>query len=347
MRIFSYRNKRFLKITLLVLLGAALAAAAFIVGRFYYLARFVVYEKGQARLDYSQTLRPTGAVPQQSDAADYPFDVVMQTQELLPDTEPDVMQKLSGYYITTNMLASDVEAVRQALLEIPDLSCVMMDVKSIFGNFYYHSELSGAQIATVDVDAVEALIRELAEDRHIYLIARFPAFCDPNYALAHQSQGLPLYSGALWTDENNCYWLNPYSNDVQGYLSSLALELEGWGFDEVVLGDFYFPESDRIAWTSQSVSRQEAVEDAADHIRANLVGSAVRLSFGTRDSVIASFADRIYVEVENPSEIEGIQTAMQDVLTDSAVQIVFVTESRDTRFGVCGVLRPLLESSAD
>ena len=94
------------------------------------------------------------------------------------------------------------------------------------------------------------------------LIARVPAFSDPEYALKHQSQALPLYNGALWTDEHDCYWLNPYSNDVQGYLTSIALELAGLGFDEVLFDNFYFPDSDRISWTG-SVTKQEAILDSA------------------------------------------------------------------------------------
>ena len=122
----------------------------------------------------------------------------------------------------------------------------------------------------------DQLIAELAQQKGVTLIARVPAFSDPEYALKHQSQALPLYNGALWTDEHDCYWLNPYSNDVQGYLTSIALELAGLGFDEVLFDNFYFPDSDRISWTG-SVTKQEAILDAADNLSANLLNQSIRL----------------------------------------------------------------------
>ena len=127
----------------------------------------------------------------------------------------------------------------------------MIDVKSVFGNYYYRSKLSGAQIATsADIDAVEALIRELTARTDLTVIARVPAFSEPNYAFAHQDQALALYSGALWMDEKRCYWLDPSDASVQSFLASIALELQDLGFDEVLFDQFYFPSSDAINWSS-------------------------------------------------------------------------------------------------
>ena len=176
------------------------------------------------------------------------------------------------------------------------------------------------------------------------LIARVPAFSDPEYALKHQSQALPLYNGALWTDEHDCYWLNPYSNDVQGYLTSIALELAGLGFDEVLFDNFYFPDSDRISWTG-SVTKQEAILDAADNLSANLLNQSIRLDLGTNDPEVAAYGSRAFITTNNASQIEDDIAALSDVLPDTASQIVYLTDSRDTRFDACGALRPLLDET--
>ena len=196
----------------------------------------------------------------------------------------------------------------------------------------------------LDIKQVDQLIAELAQQKGVTLIARVPAFSDPEYALKHQSQALPLYNGALWTDEHDCYWLNPYSNDVQGYLTSIALELAGLGFDEVLFDNFYFPDSDRISWTG-SVTKQEAILDAADNLSANLLNQSIRLDLGTNDPEVAAYGARAFITTNNASQIDDDIAALSDVLPDTASQLVYLPDSRDTRFDACGALRPLLDET--
>lgn len=346
MRIFSYRNKRALRRALYIVLGAALLLLILLLCRFLYLGRYVVYEDGAVHFDRTQKLEPTGVVPETLDPAEYPFETVLDVNPATPDGEQP-MQQLSGYYISTRMLADGVDAVRAALDASDGYNAVVLDVKSVYGNYYYSTEISGATTASadvVDIAAVDALIRDLTARQDLTVIARVPAFSDPVYALAHQSEGLPLYSGALWTDDNGCYWLNPYSNGVQGYLSSIALELSQRGFDEVLFDNFYFPDSDRIAWTTDVITRDGAVLDAAENIKDNLFGNGLRVCFGTQSTAVAAFADRIFISADDPAVVSGLVESMQETLGDTAAQIVFLTDSRDTRFEACSVIRPLLES---
>ena len=235
---------------LLTVLAVLLAAALLLLCRFLYLSRYVVYSGNEAYLDFDRTLSATRDPQQTQNPEDYPFTTLIASQS--PD-EPQTQQrsKIQGYYITTNMLSDGVDAVRAALDAANDYDAVMIDVKSVFGNYYYRSKLSGAQIATsADIDAVEALIRELTARTDLTVIARVPAFSEPNYAFAHQDQALALYSGALWMDDKRCYWLDPSDASVQSFLASIALELQDLGFDEVLFDQFYFPSSDAINWSS-------------------------------------------------------------------------------------------------
>ena len=241
------------------------------------------------------------------------------------------------------MLSDGVNAVRAALDAANDYNAVMIDVKSVFGNYYYHSSLSGAETATsADIDAVEALIRELTARSDLTVIARVPAFSEPNYAFAHQNQALSLYSGALWMDERRCYWLDPSDSAVQGFLASIALELQDLGFDEVLFDDFYFPDSDAINWNG-GVSRQLAVQDAAAGIRSLLQGSRIRLDFGSDDPQVAASSDRIMTANEDAATVDATAAALSETLSDPASQLVFLTTSRDTRYEAYSVLRPLLD----
>ena len=346
MRIFSYRNKRLLKRTLLIVLAVVLGLLALIACRFIYLGRFVAYDASGAHLDYTQHLKADRtSAPAAPSEEDFSFDTVLDSSSE-EDSPQGAPARLNGYYITTTMLTASVDQVRQALSDLDDYNAIMLDVKSIFGSFYYSTAITGAAKATVlDIKQVDSLIQELSQMKGVTLIARVPAFSDPEYALKHQSQALPLSNGALWTDEHDCYWLNPYSNDVQGYLSSIALELAGLGFDEVLFDNFYFPDSDRISWTG-SVTRQEAVLDAADNLSANLLNQSIRLDLGTSDPEVAAYAGRVFITTNNASQIDSDVSALSDALPDTAAQIVYITDSRDTRFDACGALRPLLDETA-
>ena len=211
MRIFSYRNKRLLKRTLLTVLLVLLGVLALVVCRFIYVGRFVIYDSSGAHLDYEQHLSAARAPEAAASDEDFSFDTVLDAASDEEDASSQA-EKLTGYYITTTMMAKDMDAVRAALSQADDYNAVMIDVKSVYGSFYYSTAISGAAKATVmDIKQVDSLISELAQQKGVTLIARVPAFSDPEYSLKHQSQALPLYNGALCTDENNCYWMNPYS----------------------------------------------------------------------------------------------------------------------------------------
>ena len=263
------------------------------------------------------------------------------------DGEAEKQTRLDGYSISTTMLVNGVEQVRQALKEVEGYNAVVIDVKSIYGNFYYSTELTGAPKAdALDITDVDKLISELTGRSDLIVIARVPAFSDRRYALEHQSEGLPIWNGALWEGDDVCYWLNPYSNSVQGYLTSIAIELSQRGFDGVLFDDFYFPDSDRIMWNAD-ISRSEAVLDAAANIADSLYGYGIEVLFGSASAEVAALCDRVCIRTDAAEDVSSIVEQMSPVLRDPAAQIVFLTSSRDTRFAACGVIRPLIEDSAE
>ena len=274
------------------------------------------------------------------DPEQYPFEIIVDTGSDDP-AEADAQKQFSGYYITTNMLAKDVQAVRDSLDSLDGLTTVMIDVKSVFGYYYYSSEQPGAETADADIAAVDKLISDLTKRSGLTVIAHVPAFSDPLFAFDHQSDSLAMYSGALWMDDRRCYWMNPNSSAVQGFLSSIAIELSDLGFDEVVFDDFYFPDSEAIAWNG-SVSKEDAVLNAAKSITDNMQGVNIHVSFGSSAPAMAAYAYRLYIRTDDPTQVMTVMDSMQEVMTDIPAQVVFVTSSRDTRFAQCSVLLPLL-----
>lgn len=347
MSVFSYRNRRAAKKALLTVLIVAAVLALLILGRAIYVQRFIKYTPDGARLDYEQAVEYTGAQEPTRDPADYPFETVIESDEEFnaDAAEPEQPKPLRGYYISTSMLVKDPDGAEQTLSQLEDCSAVMLDVKSIYGNFYYSTNITGAvRTDAIDTKKVDAMIKKLAGRRDLTLIARVPAFSDRNFALAHQSEGLPLASGALWEGDDLCYWLDPTSEQVQGYLVSIAIELSQLGFDEVLFDGYFFPASENIVWNGE-VSREEAAAQSAAAVKDSLYGYGIRVDFGTEDIGVAASADRIFITSEEPESAGEYASAFKEVFADPASQIVFLTESRDTRFEVCGVMRPLLEDA--
>lgn len=341
LRIFSYRNKRNLRILLIVVLLAALLLAAVVICRFLYLGRFIVYENGKARLDYDQKLEPTGTVSEKPDPAKFPFERDLNV--ILPEDQASTRNtQLNGYYITTNMLMKHLDEVKEQLSDLDDINAVMIDVKSQFGNYYYSSHMSGAVKADADIKAIDALIKELASTPDLVVIARLPAFSEPNYAEKHQAQALTTKNGYLWMDAKRCYWLNPYDKSVQGLLCSIALELDALGFDEVLFDNFALPGDEDIRWPYDDITRPDAVLDAAVNIAESLSGS-ICVDFGSIEPDIAAVADRIFYATDQASLVDGILLSVDGLMENPTKQVVFTTVSRDLRFNDGSVLHPLLD----
>lgn len=346
MRIFSYRNKRLVRRGLIIALVAVLLVALLILARVSYLGRYVVYAPDGVYFDKEQQLQRADV---SSDAVqtdeEYPFETVL-ADAAEEETAVTAVQ-LQGFYISTTMLADGVDEVRQALAAEEGYNAVLIDVKSPLGNFYYSTDIADTQTADADIAACDALIAELTARPELTVIARVPAFSDPNFIAKHYSAALMTTSGELWMDERRCYWLRPDSLDARSYLASIALELETLGFDEVLFDNFTVPGDGTVAWDTEAITQLAALEDCAETLLANLTGSNIRLTLGTTAPSVAQYASRVLITTETANDVVTMTTAMADVLSDPATQLVFLTTSHDTRFDAAGVLRPLLGGDTD
>lgn len=341
MRIFSYRNKRFLKRAALIALLAVLLLALLIVARISYLGRFVVYSPDGVYFDKTQKLSRTDQTVPAQDDGEYPFETVLSAASDEEETSPAAVQ-LHGYYISTTMLAAGVDEVRQALNAADDYNAVLIDVKSPLGNFYYSTDIADAQTADADISACDALIQELTSQPDLTVIACVPTFSDPNFVAKHYSSALTTRSGDLWMDERRCYWMRPDSIDAQSYLAAIALELDALGFDEVLFDNFYVPDDASIVWDTEAITQVAALENCAENLQANLTGSSIRLALGTEVSSVAQYASRVFITTEKANDVTRITQEMTDVLSDPSTQLVFLTTSHDTRFDSSGLIRPLM-----
>lgn len=342
MRFFSYRRKKQIKT---ILLWTLLVLGVFILligARFLYLQRFLIFTGDSVILDYDQQLSSQQEPVAIYNPEDYPLQTILpQDGAAVSGPVDDSMKQLSGYYVSTKMLMNP-DGVKEALSELEEEPDTMMfEMKSVFGNFYYASSLFEQYTANSDIPAIEQLLADMKKDK-VYLIAKIPAFSDNNFALDNQASGLPLKSGALWMDDNGCYWLDPLDADVQDFLAALAAELSELGFDEVVFDGFAMPDSERIVYEKEK-SREEYTADAAQQLKTSLSELPIRVSFGSSSPLIAPYADRMYLSNVEGGSVTAVTESLSEHLEDAAAQIVFLTPSRDTRFEKFSVLRPLIE----
>ena len=336
----SFKNRQTLlrisKITLVVVLILAVIWSCWMV----WLDRHIIYTREGAQLDFSLTENSFGEgtlalPPEDRVTASIYFDVASGSENM-----ETVLAQLDGYYITADMLVNDIDTVRAAVSVLPVGSAVMVELKNIKGNFYYSTALEDAKtVKDVDIEAIDRLIADM-NGRNLYTIATVPALRDRAYGLSHTNNGLSFVggNGALWLDDQNCYWLNPGKSGTQSYLQSIAAELRNLGFDEVLFTDFRFPNTEELDYSGNKV---ENLQKAAETLVDKCSTDTFALSFLTTDSTIQPVSGRSRLYLEHSDAAAASAAAAKYDAKNPSVDLVFITDSYDTRYEEFGVLRPI------
>lgn len=248
---------------------------------------------------------------------------------------------LSGYYIDAQDLMDDPDAVLKKLQQLPSGTAVLMDVKGYRGYYFYSTSAGDHTSGLYDLDKMDALIRWLGQSE-LYVIARMPALHDFVSVWDDNSLGLKTASGKLYTDQGQYglgYWLDPTNAAVQSMLVDVIRELKNKGFDEVVLQDFCFPDTDSLAFSGD---RAQALDQLAQKLVDSCAGEDFSLSFASSDPSFSLPEGRCRLFLEDISP-ENAQNAWQSVvMEDKQRYLVFIAPNGDTRYDIeNGILRPL------
>ena len=193
-----YRTRCFLKRLGIWLLVVTVVAVVIWACWLLWLNRYVVYTRDRgAVLDFSLSSQELSGQRAQKPVIENPVQIYYNEGENTVHTNKELSQ-IIGYYVTGKDLESDFEAVQQKLKTLPADTPVMLDMKSIYGNFFYSSAVSENRNSDLDIEKMDALIREICGK--YYTIARVPALRDRLYGLEHVNDGLPVAAGYLWMD---------------------------------------------------------------------------------------------------------------------------------------------------
>ncbi len=330
-----YRTQQILKRTFIVLLVIAVVLAVVSAIWFVWLQRYVIFDRNTGiRFDFSLESIPRGdKIEPPPEQPTIPIDFL--TEEDLKGASTELTQMI-GYYVETEAL-SDIAAVKEQLSDLPAGSPVMIDVKNIYGDFFYSSKINSQRPSGMDAKAMDELIAYLSE-RRLYAIARLPALRDYFFGLHHVSDGLPMPGGYLWADEFYCYWLDPTSEGTVTYLVQIITELKSLGFDEVVFNDFRFPDTNEIVFDQD---KAQAIADAAKTLVTSCATDTFAVSFTGQDATFPLPEGRSRLYLTGVDAAQAATIAQQAAVTDPAIHLVFLTDVHDTRFDVYSVLRPL------
>lgn len=338
--IFSYRTRSRLKYLLMGLLSLAVAVALALLVWFFWLDRFVIYSRQEgAVIDFEAPSTQLTGQEAQPPAARDPVNIYYNEGENLISTSKE-LEQLYGYYITGAVLEKDISAIRPQIQALEPGTPVLIDVKSIYGNFFYSSSVSSYRNADLSTRAMDELV-EYLDMSGMYTIARVPALRDRNFGLDHVSSGLPVAAGYLWMDPQGCYWLNPANEGTIAFLVQIATELRNLGFDEVVFTDYYFPDTNKIVFRGDKV---QTLTDTARTIVSACATDSFAVSFakGITDFTLPEGRCRMYLE--NVAAADAQTAAENTGVEDTAVKVVFLADVHDTRYDTYGVLRPLSEA---
>jgi hypothetical protein len=333
--VIPYRTRRFLKSLATFLLALVLLLILVWGVWILWLDRYVIYSRDGAKLDFTLQEPQSGqlAVPP---AVEDPITIYYNEGENALNTSTELTQ-LFGYYITTTMLMENPTQVLDLVRKLPDHTPVLIEMKDIVGRCYYQSEVAPVK-EEVDMDTISKIVEHLTRS-NLYAIARIPAFRDYTFGLNNVPFGLPHRSGrGLWMDEARCYWLNPGADGALNYLVSLVEELKAMGFNEVLLGDFRFPNTDQIKFNG---SKSETLISAAQRLATACATNQFCLSFLIDDTDFTLPAGRTRVYLENRTAADVKTLAEKLMLEEPSIKMAFITDLKDTRFDAYGVLRPI------
>ena len=337
----TYRTKR--RLYRAALIGITVLLLAVLVGFCWviWLERYVVYTRDGAMLNFDVVDMPGAGQLAMPPSADETVPIYVNEGLDAIDLNKE-LSKISGYYIDSDTLQNDIATARDTIATLPSGAAVMVEVKSIWGQFNYTTGVSSSTISTrVDVGQVDTLITDITS-RNLYAVAVVPAFRDRYFFLKdnkNTSCGLAIKGkGYLWQDNENCYWFDPTDNDTILWLQEIVNELKAKGFDEVVFSEFRIPKTDNIVFNSDPA---EAIKKAAQTLVTACSTDNFAVSFLTNDSAfpVPDGRTRLYMDSVGPKNVDAVAALLN--LENPEAKLVFICNTNDTRFDAYSVMRPI------
>jgi hypothetical protein len=330
-----------------MLLVIAIALAVWL---FYYLQRYIVYDKDGLHLDLSsprqEVLRPDAQeLPAATTAPRVDVEIVVEQRDYseLQTDAGNGLGEMHAVYVPAKDVTENT--LKFYTGRMGDFDALVLQLKADDGFLRWHSAVPTADSFAVNGELELQELLDALKEQGVYLVAQLSALSDS--AMAQRNAPIALKSavtGQAFTDADGRAWLDPYSDSTREYLLALILELKSLGFDEVLLTGVACPDSDALKFSktmTQTPDSVTAVSSFALWLRDRADALGLRVSaLIDRDALISETGaaagqnpvlffkafDRVAVETGFDSfsaDVAALETALGG---PSDTRIVAVTE---------------------
>ena len=200
-------------------------------------------------------------------------------------SEPEEEKPLDGKAITGGSWAAvdvstlaDDAAIRAAAqqLKAQGADYGLVTLKTPDGSICYASQVPAAAQSIADTTVDPARIAAIFREEGVIPVAQLAAFKDPISSRTDRSMAIH-YGDGLWLDaqKDGNAWLNPYSAAAVEYVGDLVAEVQGMGFEQVVLTNVQFPKLSRKQdyGETSGVSRADQLKADIAALQSRFAGS--------------------------------------------------------------------------
>ena len=170
-------------------------------------------------------------------------------------SEPEEEKPLDGKAITGGSWAeldvtalTDEAAIRAAARQLKQQGAdyALVTLKDAAGTVYYASGVAAAAQSITENPVDAANIAAILREEGIIPAAQLAAFTDPVSVYTDRSMGVHYDGNRLWLDNVSAAkggkaWMNPFAASAVQYVGDLIEEVQGMGYEQVVLTGVQFP----------------------------------------------------------------------------------------------------------
>lgn len=246
--------------------------------------------------------------------------------------EPEQPKELDGKAITGGSWAeldvttlTDEAAIRAAARQLKQQGAdyALVTLKDAAGTVYYASGVAAAAQSITENPVDAANIAAILREEGIIPAAQLAAFTDPVSVYTDRSMGVHYDGNSLWLDNVSAAkggkaWMNPFAASAVQYVGDLIEEVQGMGYEQVVLTGVQFP---NIITRKQDfgASGGKSREGRAAQLTADIAAWQTR--FAGSVTLWVSYPDALCTAATDAIGTTGTSLGMENLLVTSSTAL--------------------------
>ena len=220
---------------------------------------------------------------------------------------------------------TDEAAIRAAARQLKQQGAdyALVTLKDAAGTVYYASGVANAAQSITESPVDAASIAAILREEGIIPAAQLAAFTDPVSVYTDRSMGVHYDGNSLWLDNVSAAkggkaWMNPFAASAVQYVGDLIEEVQGMGYEQVVLTGVQFP---NIITRKQDfgASGGKSREGRAAQLTADIAAWQTR--FAGSVTLWVSYPDALCTAATDALGTTGVSLGMENLLVTSSTAL--------------------------